>query len=428
MHKLLISIYKEILLLKRDPGGLVILFVMPLFLIITITLIQDSTFKTATESKIPILLVDNDKGEVSQMVMKNLGSTNSFSVITENGGKPIDEAFAKEKVFDGDYQLAIIIPENLSSGLKAKVDENVAKIMEGFGTEDSTAVAAPSVQNTKPKEVRLYFDPATQTAFKTAVQSTVDKMISQIETKSIYNAFSEQLGEESTAAFEQESFISFKEIVPMFENKAMVPNSTQHNVPAWTLFAMFFIVVPLSINIVKEKNQGTQVRLRTNPVSYATVIGGKTITYLIICMLQFYLMLVVGIFLFPKIGLPVLELNGTFGLMSIVALFSGLAAVGFGIMLGTLAKTQEQAAPFGSTSVVILAAVGGVWVPVFAMPKIMQYIAKASPMNWGLEAFYDVLLRNNTLAGIAPLLAALLLFFLAMVAISLIYDEKKRAV
>jgi ABC-2 type transport system permease protein len=427
MYKLLMSIYKEVLLLKRDPGGLVILFVMPLFLIITITLIQDSTFKTATESRIPILLVDNDKGEVSKMVLENLDGSSSFSVITEDNGKQIDEAFAKEKVFEGKYQLAIIIPEQLSAGLQAKVDENVAKIMEGFGTADTLAATA-SVQKNEPKEVRLYFDPASQTAFKSAVKSTVDKMISQIETRSIYDAFSKQLGEESTAAFKQESYISFKEIVPMFENKAMVPNSTQHNVPAWTLFAMFFIVVPLSINIVKEKNQGTQIRLRTNPVSYATVIAGKTITYLIICMLQFYLMVAVGVYLFPHIGLPALGLNGTFLLMSVVAMFSGFAAVGFGILLGTLAKTQEQAAPFGSTSVVILAAMGGVWVPVFAMPKIMQYIAKASPMNWGLEAFYDVLLRNNTLLGIVPQLAALFLFFVAMVAISLIYDEKKRAV
>ncbi|WP_164879182.1 ABC transporter permease [Flavobacterium cerinum] len=427
MYKLLMSIYKEVLLLKRDPGGLVILFVMPLFLIITITLIQDSTFKTATESRIPILLVDNDKGEVSKMVLENLDGSSSFSVITKDNGKPIDEAFAKEKVFEGKYQLAIIIPEQLSAGLQAKVDENVAKIMEGFGTADTLAATTP-IQKNEPKEVRLYFDPASQTAFKSAVKSTVDKMISQIETRSIYDAFSKQLGEESTAAFKQESYISFKEIVPMFENKAMVPNSTQHNVPAWTLFAMFFIVVPLSINIVKEKNQGTQIRLRTNPVSYATVIAGKTITYLIICMLQFYLMVAVGVYLFPHIGLPALGLNGTFLLMSVVALFSGFAAVGFGILLGTLAKTQEQAAPFGSTSVVILAAIGGVWVPVFAMPKIMQYIAKASPMNWGLEAFYDVLLRNNTLLGIVPQLAALFLFFIAMVAISLIYDEKKRAV
>jgi len=427
MNKLLISIYKELLLLKRDPGGLVILFLMPLCLVITITLIQDSTFKTATESKIPVLLVDNDKGEVSKTVMENLGESSSFRVITKHDGKAIDEAFAKEKVFNGDYQLAIIIPEKLSSGLKAKVDENVAKIMQGLGTSDSVTSIA-NQEKVTPKEVRLYFDPASQTAFKTAVKSTVDQMISQIETKSIYKAFSEQLGEESTAAFQQESYISFKEIVPMFKNKAMVPNSTQHNVPAWTLFAMFFIVVPLSINIVKEKNQGTQIRLRTNPVSYAVVIAGKTVTYLIICMLQFFLMLAVGMFIFPKIGLPLLELNGTFLLMSVVALFSGLAAIGFGILLGTIAKTQEQSAPFGATSVVILAAIGGVWVPVFAMPKIMQYVAKASPMNWGLEAFYDVLLRNNSLAEIWPLLTALFLFFLTMVVISLIYDEKKRAV
>lgn len=429
MYKLLMSVNKEILLLKRDLGGLIILFIMPLVLVITITLIQDSTFKTATETKIPILLVDNDKGEIAETVLKNLDESSSFSVITQLKGKALDEEAAKEKVFDGDYQMAIIIPAELSKGLKAKVDSNVNSILEGFGATDSTAVTTPITnKNVTPKEVRLYFDPASQSAFKNAVKSTIDKMISQIETKSIYDAFKAQMGEESTAAFNQESYISFKEIVPMFENKAMVPNSTQHNVPAWTLFAMFFIVVPLSINIVKEKNQGTQVRLRTNPVSYLTVIAGKTVTYLIICMLQFFLMVAVGIYLFPHIGLPPLGLNGTFFLMSVVALFSGFAAVGFGILLGTFAKTQEQAAPFGSTSVVILAAMGGVWVPVFAMPKIMQYIAKASPMNWGLDAFYDVLLRNNTLAGILPQLASLLLFFVAMVAISILYDEKKRAV
>ncbi|WP_168196934.1 ABC transporter permease [Flavobacterium alkalisoli] len=427
MYKLWMSIYKEVLLLKRDAGGLVILFVMPLVLIITITLIQDSTFKTATETKIPILLVDNDKGEVSELVKENLGESNSFEVITSQDGKAIDEAFAKEKVFDGDYQLAIIIPEKLSEGLKEKVEENVTSIMQGVMEEDTVSVE-PSAKKEAPKEVRLYFDPASQTAFKTAVKSTIDKMISQIETKTIYNAFTEQLGEESVAAFNQESYISFKEIVPMFDNKEMVPNSTQHNVPAWTLFAIFFIVVPLSINIVKEKSQGTNVRLRTNPVSYATVIGGKTITYLIICMLQFYLMLGVGMYVFPKIGLSPLELDGTFALMSVVALFSGLAAVGFGILLGTVAKTQEQSAPFGATSVVILAAIGGVWVPVFAMPKIMQHIAKISPMNWGLEAFYDVLLRKYTIIGILPYLGLLLLFFLIMTAVSIFYDEKKRAV
>ena len=49
-----------------------ILFVMPLVLIITITLIQDSTFKKMSDTKIPILLIDNDKNEISKTVKKNL--------------------------------------------------------------------------------------------------------------------------------------------------------------------------------------------------------------------------------------------------------------------------------------------------------------------------------------------------------------------
>ena len=427
MHKLVMSIYKEMLLLIRDMGGLIVLFLMPLVLIITITLIQDSTFRTANETTIPILVVDNDKGEVSKLIDDNLKASSSFSVVTKHDGRPVDEAYAKEQVFDGKYQLAIIIPEGLSSGLKQTVDNNVNKILEGFGEADSIAKPAAE-QKAEPKEVRLYFDPASQSAFKSAVKSTVDRMISQIETKSIYDAFQKQLGEESTQAFQQQSYISFKEILPMFEDKAMVPNSTQHNVPAWSLFAIFFIVVPLSINIVKEKNQGTRVRLRTNPVSFATVIAGKTITFLVICMIQFFLMVLVGRYIFPHMGLPPLDMNGSFGLMCVVALFAGFAAIGFGILLGTLARTQEQAAPFGSTAVVILAAVGGVWVPVFAMPKVMQYVAKASPMNWGLDAFYDVLLRNYSLAEILPKLGMMFAFYLATVLISILYDEKKRAV
>jgi ABC-2 type transport system permease protein len=421
------SVYKETLLLKRDFGGLVILFVMPLILIITITLIQDGTYKSMSDVKIPILLVDNDNDTISKTVRKNLNESGSFEVLTQLNGKNITEEVAQEAVFKGKYQLAIIIPEKLSSDLQLKVNQNVDRIVSSFGLADSLST---EVQNQKlePKEIKLYFDPATQLSFKNGVKNAIDRMISQIETSSIYTTFQEQLGEGDEPVFEQESFISFKEIVPTIDNKEILPNSVQHNVPAWTLFAIFFIVVPLSINIVKEKSQGTLVRLITNPVPYALVIAGKTATYLIICMIQFYLMVAVGIYLFPHIGLPALDVSGKLFLMSIVAIFAGLAAVGFGILLGTLAKTQEQSAPFGATSVVILAAMGGVWIPVFAMPKVMQFIAHISPMNWGLNAFYDVLLRNGGILEILPEISLLLLFFIITVTIAIAYDKKKRAV
>ena len=430
MYKLWMSVYKEFLLLKRDFGGLIILFVMPLVLIITITLIQDSTFRTVTESKIPVVLIENDKGEISKSVIENLNKSGQFEIVSSLDGKNLTETTAKEAVFKGKFQLAIIIPKNLSKDLQLKVNQNVDKIISNFGigdlSEEPKKDSLPQIIN--KKEVRLYFDPATQATFKSNVKSSIDKMISQIETKSIYATFQEQLGEGEEPIFEQESFITFKEIVPTVDNKEILPNSVQHNVPAWTLFAIFFIIVPLSINIVKEKGQGTQIRLLTNPVPYYVVIAGKTITYLVICMIQFYLMVLVGMYLFPYLSLPTLDLDGKFFLMSVVALFSGLAAIGFGILLGTIAKTQEQSAPFGATSVVILAAIGGVWVPVFAMPKVMQVISHISPMNWGLNAFYDVLLRKADAIEILPEIFLLLLFFIITIFIAIQYDKKKRAV
>ncbi len=420
------SVYKEFLLLKRDIGGVVTLFLMPLVLIIAVTLIQDSSYKKGQETKIPILLVDYDNGKVSKTLFDNLKKSEVFSVITTFDDKKITEAEAKEAVFSGKYQMAIIIPSHLSSDLQAKIDQNVQKIVSSLGFSDSLATK-PVAKIVDQKEVKLYFDPAVQLSFRRGVMSGIDKMIAQIETKSIYTSFQDELGGEN-AQFEQKSFITFKEIIPRINDKEILPNSVQHNVPAWTLFAVFFIVIPLSINMVKEKNQGTFVRLRTNPVSNRIVLAGKTVMYLIICLIQFYMMIAVAIFLFPHLRLPPLNVQGNLILMSIVALFSGLAAIGFGILLGTIAKTQEQSAPFGATSVIILAAIGGVWVPVFAMPKVMQVIAQSSPMNWGLEAFYDVLLRNGSLLDLLPELFLLFIFFIVTTTLALLYDKKKRAV
>lgn len=428
MHKLWASTYKETLLLTRDLGGIAVLFIMPLLLLIVITLVQDSTFKTISDIKIPILLVDNDKGEISKNIIENLSESNSFEIILKNS-----EEEAKESVFSGKYQLAVIIPENLSASLQKKVDQNVEGILSKFGLEEDSLVVVREV--IPQKEVRLYFDPATQTSFKSSVKNGIDKMISQIETQSIYKAFQMELGEDdnlqdaaSEPIFDTENFIAFKEVLPSKNNEQIVPNSAQHNVPAWTLFAIFFIIVPLSINLVKEKNQGTFVRLRTQPVSYATVLGGKTIVYLGVCLIQFTLMLLVGIYLFPAIGLPGVDVSGKLPMLYIVAIFSGLAAIGLGLLLGTIAKTQEQSAPFGATLVVILAALGGVWVPVFVMPKFMQTVSKISPMNWGLEAFYDVFLRNMSFAETLPEISLLLLFFLVTTMIAIIYYRRKNAV
>ena len=423
-YKLLQAIKKEFLLLKRDIGGLITLFVMPIVLVITVTLIQDSAFQVVSETKIPVLVVDNDNDEISKAIHSQLQETGSLEIINQIDDQTVTEEMAKNAVFKGKYQFAIVIPKDLSKDLNKKVSQNVDQILGEFGLETDTTQTV--IEDIPSKEIKLYFDPATQATFKNGIINAIDKMVAQIETKAIYSTFEDQMGSEISLN-SNDKFISFKEIVPNLENDA-VPNSVQHNVPAWTLFAIFFIIVPLSINLVKEKNQGTYVRLITNPTPNILLILGKTATYLIICLIQFYLILAVALFLFPQMGLPQINVDGKLINLSILTLFAGLAAIGLGILLGTIAKTQEQAAPFGSTFVVILAALGGVWTPVFAMPTVMQFISKISPMNWALNGYYDIMLRNGGIKDIFPEILSLFLFFSLMLAIALIYDKKKRFV
>ncbi|MGE4512219.1 MAG: ABC transporter permease [Chryseobacterium sp.] len=420
LYKLWRSFVKEILLLKRDIGGIVIIFVMPLLLIITITLIQDSTFKNLEGSKIPIIFIDNDKSEVSKNIKQELESSKSFELLTN-----FTEKSAQDAVFGGDYQMAIVIPENLTKDINSNIDSKVQTIVSSFGLESDSSAVKKNVS--KAKDIHLYFDPATNIGFKNNVMNAVNKMVFEIENKKIYKAFQDQLGTTENLA-ENKNLISFKEITPKKGKTDVMPNSVQHNVPAWALFAIFFIVVPLSINLVKEKSQGTSVRARISPTPYFIHILGKTFTYLIICVIQFLLMVAVGIYLFPYMDLPQFDVTGKMFQLIVVTIFAGLAAIGFGVLLGTIADTQEQSAPFGATSVVVLAAVGGIWVPVFLMPEFMQTIAKFSPMNWGLNAYYDIILRNSGIGGIAKEITFLFLFYVAMVAISLFYERKQNAV
>ena len=419
LYKLWRSFIKEIQLLKRDSGGIVIIFLMPLLLIITITLIQDSTFKNLEGSKIPIIFIDNDKSEVSKVIKKELETSKTFELVTD-----YNEKSAEKAVFTGDYQMAIVIPENLTKDLNSNIDSKVQTVVSSFGLEiNSTSTKAVA---SKTKDIHLYFDPATNAGFKNSVMNAINEMVFEIENKKIYKAFQDQLG--TTEDLENKSLITFKEITPNKGDKELMPNSVQHNVPAWALFAIFFIVVPLSINLVKEKSQGTSVRVRVSPTPYYIHILGKTFTYLIICVIQFLLMVAVGIWLFPLMDLPQFDVSGKMFHLLIVTLFAGLAAIGFGVLIGTMSNTQEQSAPFGATSVVVLAAIGGIWVPVFLMPEFMQKIAQFSPMNWGLNAYYDIILRNSGISEIAKELIFLFLFYIAMVTISLLYERKQNSV
>lgn len=419
------TIKKEITLITRDTGGLVILFLMPLLLILIVTFVQDGTYRNFSKEKIAILLIDNDKDEISQKIKEHLDSSALFNIVSGKEGKPFTEEMARRLVLQGKYVMAIVVPEKLSSDTKLRVNQNVSRMVSlfsGMSAEETT-----DNKQTQAKNIRLYFDPTLQASFKETVKGAIRNMMAEVETHYIYHSLEEYMEAEDSIGIDQQSIV-FEEISPKSTDEKIIPNSVQHNVPAWALFAIFFIVIPLSTNIIKEKTQGTGLRVFTSPQPYSLFLTGKIMVYIVVSLIQFVLMLLVGLYIFPLMGLPSLMITGKITLLAVMAAASGLSAIALGVLLGTLAKTQEQAAPLGATITVILAAIGGVWIPVFAMPHTMQTIAKISPMNWGLQGFYDILLRDGSCSAIAPEIGLLLAFSAICFCISIYYEKFKKSV
>ena len=105
-------------------------------------------------------------------------------------------------------------------------------------------------------------------------------------------------------------------------------------------------------------------------------------------------------YLFPLIGLPKLNLPSDLLGLFIVSLICGCCAVSFAVCIGVYAQTQEQANGIGAVSIVMLAAIGGLLVPSFAMPESFQTIIKLSPLHWALEAYYGLFLEGGKLKDI----------------------------
>jgi ABC-2 type transport system permease protein len=219
-------------------------------------------------------------------------------------------------------------------------------------------------------------------------------------------------------AMDSDQLLALSEMTAVTGNVHKKPTAAQQNVPAWALFGMFFIVVPLSGVLIRERQTGTFQRLMTMPVSPLTLLAGKIGAYVIVCSLQFAIMLAAGCYLLPLFGTVGLQPGPELLTIIPVVIVASLAATGYGLMVGTLAQTYEQASMFGAVSIVIAAALGGVMIPAYVMPRYMQDISSFSPLSWGLTAFQDIFVRGERLQSTLPELSYLLIFFAISIIIS----------
>lgn len=187
-------------------------------------------------------------------------------------------------------------------------------------------------------------------------------------------------------------------------------NASQHSVPAWLIFGMFFVMLPMANGFQREQQSGVLLRLRCLGVSMGTLALSKLLPYLAINLLQFALLLAIGVWALPLLGLPGLQLPGSVAAYVLLAGCLALAACSLGLAIASLARSGEQALMLSGGINLILAAIGGIMVPRSVMPEAMARLAEISPMSWALDAFLVLLVGQGSLSDVAPWCARLLLF------------------
>lgn len=417
--RVLATLLNEWRLFRRDLAGMVLLFLMPLGLTIVMALIQDAPFREYQDYVFDVLWVDNDGGPMAAKLNEELNN-GQFRLIDSVSGQQIDSTRLRQLVQSGDYKIGIVVPK----GISAEVVNSANQVANELSRSTGAAGKLP-VRDTRTLTIALYFDPVTKQAMKLSLLNAIDKQLTRTQAEMILGRLSDKLTSiDSTAGTpfnlqEKLQAVGIQEFTAGNEKTAQLnTNSVQHNVPAWAIFGLFFIIIPIAGNMIREREEGSLVRLQLIPGSYYSIIAGKLLFYLLLGIGQFYAMLLAGRLLMPLLGLPALYMgHAPLALLVTVAAIA-LTATAYGLLVGALFQTPNQALPFGALSIVILSAIGGIWVPVEILPAGLQQLARISPLFWSLDAVNDLFLRSGGFSTIWKPLCMLGGFTLVFAALS----------
>ena len=395
MQKLIAAINKEILLLFRDLPGLAILFVMPVLLIMVVTLAQEKAMKNQV-SKTTLLFVNQSASALSEEIKENIRQSGFFDIIQQYRDTVLTQQTVKTFIAKGDYQLGLILCPN------------------------DTAM-------------HIWVDPGLQITYRKSLVHSLTYLIRAAQSKASLERLllimtgNNKQGTKDILRSSLENLPEIRENLALRSRSTINPTPIQNNVPGFILFSMFFIVIPLSGSMINEKNEGTYQRLGTLPVPFFTLLSAKIIVYVLVCLIQFSMMLLVGLWIFPSFfGLPALELGSQYAGILLATICSAMAAVGFGIIVGSLSTTHNQAAMFGSVMVVLLGTVSGTFLPIHVMPGFIQWISHLSPIRWGIDNYLTLFIREGNIRDIIPNSLLLLLFFGFAMMISIVIFAKRK--
>ncbi len=184
-------------------------------------------------------------------------------------------------------------------------------------------------------------------------------------------------------------------------------------VPAVITNILFVITMLLSsLAIVREKEIGTMEQVIVTPIRKREFILGKTLPFVLIGYIDVALISLVGTLVFH---VPV---RGSLGLLFLATTLFLMSALGIGLLISTVSRTQQQAMMSAFFVIFPAMLLSGFAFPIENMPLAVQWLTLANPLR-----YYMVIVRGIFLKGVGftilwPHMAALTVIGLAVLLVA----------
>jgi ABC-type multidrug transport system permease subunit len=165
-----------------------------------------------------------------------------------------------------------------------------------------------------------------------------------------------------------------------------------------------------AILMVIEYEEGMRTRLSLTGMGTFSLVGSKLLLATAVVFAQSAVMLALAVAVFGAFSSNVL-------LSLLIVAAASFSCIGIGLVIAAFARQVAGAVILSVLVCFPLIFMTGVVFPISQMPGFMQWIARAIPLTYAVEALAGVMLRGETLADVAWQLVALVTFGVGLLAL-----------
>lgn len=356
---------KEFLQIFRNRAMLPIIFVMPIVQLLVLSFA--ATFEVK-DSK--VALIDRDQSTTSRQLVQTMEASGYFTIAAE----PTSSAEADEAMLRGDVTMIMSIERGFERDLRRQGMAQVQLILNAEDGSTAGVVQSYAVQTIAGFNNRI------RPAFRTQTAET--RAPPQLEVISRH-WFNEDL------------------------------NYATFMVPGILVILVTMIGTFLSaMNVVREKELGTIEQLNVTPLRKRDFIVGKLMPLWILALVELAIGLVAAKIVFDT------PMAGSIPLVFALAGLYLLVMLGLGLLISTMADTQQQAMFLAWFFMVVFILMSGLFTPIESMPMWAQELTRLNPVAYFIEIMRRVLLKGAGIEAVRDQVVALAVYATVMLSLA----------